>query len=622
MAVKGNIEFSFGEFTLDPHRRHLLRGGKQIPLNARAFDLLHFLIENAGRIVPKEEILNSVWKGQFVEESNLAVQISAIRRALGDRTDDPQFLMTIPGKGYQFVAPVTPTYESRDKPDVTDAGSSSAIFNRADRDSRHLIAILAGIASLAVVAFFGYRAFIAPGPANVRSIAVVPFAGQMPDSPNGVLSEGLAESVIITLSRIQGIRVMSRESTFRYRGDIDPKRIGHELNVEAVLTGRFVQTGDSLSVRSELISTSDSSVVWTGQFTRKMVDMQLLQNDIGQSIARDLKVRLSGGDIASLENQQTADFRAYQLYLLGRFHLNQLTDDGFLKGRDAFRQAIEKDPSYALAHAGLADAYNLLCGWGAMAPNEGYPLAKASATRALELDDSLADAHVALGTAKLFYDVDWIGAERELQRAIDLNPSNADAQMMYGHELILLGRFDESRPPMSRAVELDPLSIVRIVSVGNVSYFERDLPTALEVYRRAVTMDPNSGLAHWSLGNALSASHQFDEAIVEFQKAIALSGDSPDEPAALGLAYALKGDESSAIRVIDDLSARSKRGFIPPTLTASIYGALGKRTEAFELLEHAFRERDSLLVYLKVDPMFDSLRADPRFDELQRRLGL
>jgi DNA-binding winged helix-turn-helix (wHTH) protein/TolB-like protein/Tfp pilus assembly protein PilF len=627
MEAEKNSEISFAEFTLDPRKRRLLRGQKTVSLNARAFDLLYFLTQHAGRIVSKEEILDSVWKDQFVEESNLAVQISAIRRALGDKAGEPRFLVTVPGKGYQFVAPVSWANESVEADryaaatvrDGLDAKPGNA---KHPADSNRWFAVFASVVVLIAVSWFAYKYFVGSTAHVVRSIAVVPFVEQTSDPPTAFLGEGMAESVIFSLSRVPGIRVMSRESAFRYRDQIDPKQIGRELNVDGVLTGRITQSGDTISIRSALASSEDNSVIWSEQFTRKMSDMQRLQVDIAESIARELKIKLSGGEQAHLERNQTANSEAYQLYLFGRFHLNRLTDDGFLKGRDAFRKAIDTDPNYALAHAGLADAYNMLCGWGAMAPNEGYPLAKASATRALELDDTLAEAHTALGVAKLFYDVDWVGAEKELTRAIELNPNYSDARMMYGHELMLLGRFDEARPYMSRAADLDPLSIIKIVSVGNVSYFERDFPKALDIYRRALEMDSNSGLAHWSLGNTLMALHRNDEAIAEFQKAIALSGDSPDEPTSLALAFAAIGSQDGARKIIDELSARSSQAYVPPSLIASIYGALGENDKAFGLLDRAFRERDSLLVYLKVDPMLDPLRKDARYAELLRRLEL
>ncbi|MBA3352717.1 MAG: tetratricopeptide repeat protein [Blastocatellia bacterium] len=416
---------------------------------------------------------------------------------------------------------------------------------------------------------------------------------------------------------------MSRDSAFRYRDNpIDAKQVGTELGVQAVLTGRISEIGEALSIQVELVSTTDNSVIWAGEFTRKLSEAEKLRVDVAASITRELEIKLTPPDEQSLHKNQSEVFEAYELYLIGRYHLNRSTDDGFFKGRDSFRRAIEKDPNYALAHAGLADAYNLLCGWGAVAPNEGYPLAKAAAVRALELDETLAEAHVSLGVVRLFYDADWVGAERDLRRAIEINPNYSDAHWMYGYRLMLTGRFDEAEPFLKRGVDLDPLSIVKVVSHGNLYYFQRDRKAAVDAYQKALDLDPNSGLARWAIGNALLQSGRIDDAISEYQKAIPLSGDSPDEPASLAFAYAVKGNQTEARKIVEDLRARTRRGYIPPSLIASIYGALGERDIAFDLLEQAFRERDSTLVYLKIDPMFDPLRDDPRFAALLTRIGL
>jgi tetratricopeptide (TPR) repeat protein len=353
-----------------------------------------------------------------------------------------------------------------------------------------------------------------------------------------------------------------------------------------------------------------------------MTDFERLQSDIARSITRELQIKLSGVDAELLNKHQTDDHEAYRLYLLGRYHLNRSTDEGFQKGRDSFRQAVSRDPNYALAYAGLADSYNLLSGWGAMAPNEGYPLAKSAAIRALELDESLAEAHASLGVVKLFYDADWTGAEASLGRSIEINPNYSDGLMLYGYRLMLLGRFEDAKPYLERAVALDPLSVLKIVSYGNAFYFQRNPEKAIEIYGRAVDMDPNSGLAHWSLGSAFLQSGRTQDAIAEYSKAIPLSGDSPDEPASLAFAYATAGRRAEAMSIVRELEARAARAYTPPALIAAVYGALGERDTAFQFLERAFRERDSLLVYLKVEPTFDPLRSDPRFAALLTRVGL
>lgn len=624
MESEGSQQIRFGEFELDPRRRRLSREGKTVSLNPKAFDLLVFLVQNGGRVISKDEILSDIWKDQFVEESNLAVQISSLRKALGDQTNKSRFLATIPGKGYQFIADVSYVGAAAETI-ATEPSSVDVLQPPSIKPSRRgtILVVVVSAAVLLIAGYFAVQFFLIGDRDEVRSVAVLPFVNQTVSPSPEYLGDGLAEGIIFSLSRIPGLRVMSRDSAFRYRDNpIDAKQVGTELGVQALLTGRISQIGEALSIQVELVSTTDSSVIWAGEFTRKLSEAEKLRVDVAASITRELEIKLTPPDEQSLHKNQSEVFEAYELYLIGRYHLNRSTDDGFFKGRDSFRLAIEKDPNYALAHAGLADAYNLLCGWGAVAPNEGYPLAKAAAVRALELDETLAEAHVSLGVVRLFYDADWVGAERDLRRAIEINPNYSDAHWMYGYRLMLTGRFDEAEPFLKRGVDLDPLSIVKVVSYGGLFYFQRDQKKAIDAYQKALDLDPNSGLAHWAIGNALLQSGRIDDAISEYQKAIPLSGDSPDEPASLAFAYAVKGNQTEARKIVEDLRARTRRGYIPPSLIASIYGALGEKDIAFDLLEQAFRERDSTLVYLKIDPMFDPLRDDPRFAALLTRIGL
>jgi tetratricopeptide (TPR) repeat protein len=307
---------------------------------------------------------------------------------------------------------------------------------------------------------------------------------------------------------------------------------------------------------------------------------------------------------------------------MGRYHLNRLTDDGFLKGRDYFQKAIDKDPNYAAAYAGLADAYNRLSGFNAISPKDGYPKATAASLKALEIDDNLAEAHTSLGTVKFFYGWDWSGAEREFRRAIEINPGYSDAHQMYAYYLSAMGRADEALGEMKRARELDPISLEKLAGIGEMLYYQRRYDEAIEQYQKTLEMDPNSGFAHWAIGNAYVHKGMFDQAVAEYQKAIPLSGDSPDEPAMLGYAYALSGKSREARQIIDELQKRSQRSYISPTTIAVIHGGLGENDRAFEWLDKAYEGQDSLLILLKVEPMFDSIRNDPRFTELLRRVNL
>jgi tetratricopeptide (TPR) repeat protein len=298
-----------------------------------------------------------------------------------------------------------------------------------------------------------------------------------------------------------------------------------------------------------------------------------------------------------------------------------LTDDGFFKGRDNFQQAIDKDPNYGLAYAGLADAYNQLGSFDVLPSKEAFPKAREAAEKALKLDEGLAEAHSALAVVKFSYDWDFAAAEREFQRALDINPNYSDGHKLNSYYLTAMGRFDEAVAEAKRALELDPLSVEKHAAIGDAFYFQRRYDQAIEHYRKALEMDSNSGFSHWALGRTLTAQGKYTEAIEELKKAIPLSGDSPDEPAELARTYALAGKRDEALKIVDELIQTSKHKHVAPTVMASIYGALGDKTQAFAFLDKAFDDRDFILVMLNVEPMFDPLRADPRFNNLSRRVG-
>ena len=371
-----------------------------------------------------------------------------------------------------------------------------------------------------------------------------------------------------------------------------------------------------------LIRVADGATLWADKFDNEMTNIFAVQDSISELVASALAVTLAGGEREKLTKHHTENTEAYQLYLKGRYHLNRLTDDGFFKGRDYFQQAIHRNPNYALAYAGLADAYQMLGGYNALAPNDGFPKAKAAAMQALKLDEGLAEAHTALGVVKFLHDWDWPGAEREYKRAIGINQSYSDAHLMYGFYLAAMERFDEAHVEMRRAQELDPLSLAKIIGMGEILNQQRRPDQAIEQYRKALEMDPNSGLAHWGIGNVYVQKAMYEEAISEYQKAIPLSGDSPDELASLGYAYALSGKKREAQSVIEELKERSKRRYISPTIIAFIYGGMGKKDEAFEWLEKSYNGRDFILVLLRVDPTFDPLRSDARFADLMRQVQI
>ena len=488
---------------------------------------------------------------------------------------------------------------------------------------RRVLAAGAIAATVIAVLAAGYWMFGGQNSKQIESIAVMPFVNDGGNSDLDYLSDGMTETLIGKLSELPNLNVKARASVFHYKDKIaDPKTIGKELSVQAVLNGRVVSRGNDIVLFLELVDAVTGNRLWGEQYNRKQAELIAMQNDIALDISQKLRTRLSGADEAKLAKNHTSDPEAYQLYLKGRFHLNQLTDDGFYKGRDYFQQAIDKDPNYALAYVGLADSYNMLGGWNAISPNEGFPKARAAALKALELDENLAEAHTSLATVKFFHDWDWPGAEREFKRAIELNHSYSDAHQLYSYLLSAMGRFDESRTEMKRSQELDPLSLEKMAGIGEILYFQHQYDAAIEQYRKALEVDPNSGFAHWAIGNVFAQKGDFTEAINEYRKSIPLSGDSPDEPASLGFAYAKSGNVKEARQILGELTKRSQPRYVSPSTLAFVHIGLGEKDAAFTLLDRAITERDPILVLLNVEPFFDPLRSDPRFADLVRRVGL
>ena len=485
-----------------------------------------------------------------------------------------------------------------------------------------LVVCALALAALSAAIYFSRSARPAAA-APIKSIAVLPFRPLAAEGRDEALELGMADTLIARLSNISEIDVRPISAVHKYTGlGLDAVAAGREQRVDAVLDGHIQKAGDKVRVTVRLLRVGDGAPLWADRFDAEMTDIFAVQDSISERVAAALAVRLAGGERERLTKHHTENPEAYRLYLLGRYHLSRLTDEGFLKGRDYFRQAIDLDPAYALAYAGLADAYQMLSGYNALAPNDGFPKAREAAEQALRLDEGLAEAHTALGTVKLLHDWDFAGAEREYRRAIEINQSSADAHYMYGLYLSAMGRFDEAHAEAGRALELEPLSLAKITGVGDVFYHQRRYDRAIEQYRRALDMDPNSGFAHWALGNAYAQKGMYEEAVAEHKKAIPLSGDSPDELASLGYAYALSGRRREAQSVIAELRERARRRYIPPTIIAFVHAGLGENDEAFALLDRAYDGRDFILVFLKVDPTFDRLRPDPRFAELVRRVGL
>jgi TolB-like protein/Tfp pilus assembly protein PilF len=456
------------------------------------------------------------------------------------------------------------------------------------------------------------------------TIAVLPFENATNDPKAEYLSEGISEALINSLTELHQLRVIARSTAFHYKGkDIDPRRVGRELQVAAVLTGRVRQLQDALSVQVDLVDANTGAQLWGAGYDGKISDVIAVKQAIAREVTEKLKLKLSGEEQRQLVKLDSTNAEAYQFYLRGRYFWNKRTPDGIKRAFEQFQQAIERDPNFALGYVGLADSYTALTFYNLAAPHEAMPKAKESALKALALDNTLAEAHASLAHISMNYYWDWATAEKEFKRSIELKPDYATAHQWYAiHYLTATGRLDEALQEMRKALELEPASLVMNTFMGATLYYAGRYDEAIDQCRRTIEMDPNFAVAHWHLGLAYEQKQVFDGAIEEFQTAIALSGGSPLMRAALGHAYAMSHQTYETQKVLDELHELSKQQYVSPYEVAAIYVAIGDNEQAFQLLEKACAERSFHLVNLNVSPQFRSVRSDPRFQDLVRRIGV
>lgn len=468
---------------------------------------------------------------------------------------------------------------------------------------------------------------VRPSPRRSRkaidSIAVLPLSNAGGDPNMEYLSDGVTESIINTLSRFPKLRVMARSTVFRYKGrDVDALEVGRTLGVRAVLTGRVVQRGSRLTISTELVDVADGSQIWGEQYNRELAEIFAVEESIAREIADKLRLRISGEQRKRLGKRQTQNTEAYQHYLRGRFHWNKRVESELRKAIKHFEQAIEIDPGYALAYAGLADSYGLLTAWTECRPEEAFPTAKQMATKALTLDESLAEAHTSLAYINVVYEWNWTKAEEEYRRAIELNPSYANAHHWYAYLLMLECRFDEARLAIEKAQELDPLSLIINANVGFRLFLARQYDAALEQLDKALAMDASFPSVHYYLGLTYEQKGMYEQSVAAFRQAANFSGGVPGDIGALGHAYAAWGKRDEATEVLKRLLDLAQHRYVPSFHIGLMHMRLGDTDRAFEWFNKAYVERDFYLIYLKVDPRLDCIRSDPRFTELYRRVGL
>jgi len=570
MFWRTNLLYEFGPFRVDARERRLLRDGEVVPLTPKVFDVLLVLVQNSGHILSRDEVMKLVWPHTVVEEGNIARNISTLRNALGERPREHHYIETIPWRGYRFVASVK---------EVHDASARLAI----------------------------------------GSIAVLPFVNVAHDPNLEYLSDGITETLINNLSQLTQLKVMSRNSTFRYKGrETEASAVGQALNVQSVFIGRVAERDGLLSISVELVDAHDESHIWGAQYNRQSADIFAMQETIAREITEKLRLKLTGEEQQRLTRRHTENAEAYQFYLKGRYYFNKLTLDGVQKGVEHFQQAIENDAQYALAYTGLIDCYNYLA---------KRAEAKTAATRALELDQTLGEAHASLAFHRFLYDWDFAGAEKGFKQALELNPNYAEAHHWYAIYLANVGRHDEAMPLGKRAVELDPLSLLMNMAPALIFYLARQYDRSVEVLQKIIDMEPNFPAAHSVLGNAYAQQGMYEHAMIEYQKVLELSkGVTVVETAMKAIiahAYARWGKRSKALKMLDLVTKASAKGISVSLYSiAGIYAALGQSEPAFEWLNKAYEQHDLQLVSLKVDPTLDGVRSDPRFADLVRRVGL
>ena len=472
------------------------------------------------------------------------------------------------------------------------------------------------VVASAIGAYF-YFTHAVKGPIN--SLAILPFVNVSNDPNTEYLSDGISESLINNLSQLPQLKIIARSSSFKYKGkEPDPQEVAKALGVQAVVTGRVAQRGDQLIVNVELVNASDRTQMWGEQYQRPVADLLAVQREIAKEITDNLRLRLSSEAQQQVTNRSAGNAQAYELYLKGHYYMNTLKEGEVKKGLEYFQQAIETDSRYAPAYAGLAESYALLSD-NIMPAKEAIPKAKAAALKALELDDTLAEAHTSLALIAMNYDWDWRAAEREFKRAIALNPNYVNAHHWYSHYLISMGRIEESLAESKKALELDPLDVAMNFHLGWHYFYARQYDQAVEQLRKTLEMDRNSGQAHYILGWVYEQKGRFDEAIAELKKSMELGADPRGS---IGHVYAISGRRDEAQKLLDQLQEESTHKYVSPYSIACIYEGLGEKDQAFVWLERAYAERDGGMTDLKVDPEFASLHSDPRFTDLLRRIGL
>jgi DNA-binding winged helix-turn-helix (wHTH) protein/TolB-like protein/Tfp pilus assembly protein PilF len=660
--------YEFGGFCLDTSNRLLLRGGKVVPLKPKVVETLLLLVEHRGEVLEKESLIKALWPDSFVEESNLTQNIYVLRKALGESSSAPVFIETIPRRGYRFIAEVSEA--SGDDAAALEEGhavenvapqsassqpasSQSALSHSASSQSTLLqhaslqsallqsasaqpassrsrlkarVLIAASLLLCASVAAAAYWRLAAktsrPAPSSVvRSVAVLPFKSFGADADESYLGPGMADALVTRLSGVGQVAVTPTSAVLRYGGDgQDPLAAGRELGVDAVLDGRIQRAGEQVRVTVQLLRVQDGVPLWAEKFDEHFSDIFRIQDAISEHVAGALTLRLGGEQHSRKHYTENAE--AYQAYLKGRYFWNKRTPAGLRKGIDYFRQAIDIDPNYALAYAGLADCYVRLGEPGQSAERDEVAKGTDAVRRALALDDTLAEAHATAAFVNFRFDWDFAAADHEYRRAIELDPNYSEAHQWYAFQLLTTNRRAEADAEIKRALELDPVSLSHNDSLALYLFFTRQYEQSIAQCRKTLEMEPQFAPAHYVLALDYEQQGRYAEAAAELQKIGANSGQGVGVASALAHVFAASGRKGEARKMLEDLRARTGPGDVPPGEVALIYAGLGEPEQALDWYERAVASRTLRPAWFLLDPRLDGLRESPRFASLRRRVGV
>ena len=565
----GRASVRFGPFELDQMAGELRKTGAKIRLQDQPLQVLQILLEQPGRLIPREELQHRIWPSDtFVDfDHGINNAIKRLREALGDTAETPRYVQTLPRRGYRFIGEIE---------------------------------------------------FDAP---RSRSLVVLPLQNLSRDPEQEYFAEGMTEALITALAKIGELRVVSRTSSMLYKGHRKPLReIASELEVDTIVEGTVLRDTDRVRITAQLIDPAKDTHLWAESYERHLSHILDLQAEVAQAIARQVQVKLTPQEQAQFAQSHPVNPEAYEAYLKGRYHWNRRSRQGLPKGVECFQEAIAKDPTYAAAYAGLADCLSALSTYNFVAPDEGCGKAKKLALQALQMDPSLGEAHTSLAWVHTWYDYDFVAAEREFERALALNPRYATAHQFFGFYLGMMGRYEEAYTEVKRAIRLDPLSNVFEWSLGFIYWMAHRYDQAIEQLEKALELDSNFAPAHAVLCWANLCKSRPDAAISAAQAAIDCSAGAVMYLANLAESHAAAGDRCEAQKILDHLRDLSKRQYVTPYFLARIYTALGKRDEAVRCLEAGYLERTASLVFMKVDALLDDLRSDPRFQDLMNRV--